>query len=258
MKGVVCAGGEGTRLGELTRVSNKHLIPVGPWPMIYYPLQMLQQAGVTEIMIVTGQRHAGDFVDLLSDGRLTRRGSDELLFSLDLTYRVQSTAGGIAQAVGLARSFVFPGEKFVVALADNIIESNIVKAVADFAGLPLGSAKILLKEVDDPERFGVPRFDEDGGIVEVVEKPGTENPGPPPSRMAVTGIYMFDSTVFEVIDDLEPSSRGELEITDVNNHYIRAGTLRHEVLDGWWRDAGNAEVLASIGELIQQTGANNL
>ncbi len=258
MKGVLCAGGEGTRLGELTRVSNKHLIPVGPWPMIYYPLQMLQQAGVTEVMIVTGQRHAGDFVDLLSDGRLSRRGSDELLFSLDLTYKVQSTAGGIAQAVGLARSFVFPGEKFVVALGDNIIESNIVKSVADFAGLPLGSAKILLKEVDDPERFGVPRFDDAGRIVEVVEKPGIENPGPPPSRMAVTGIYMFDSTVFDVIDDLEPSGRGELEITDVNNHYIRAGTLHHEVLDGWWRDAGNAEVLASIGELIQHTGANNL
>ena len=257
VKGLICAGGEGTRLGELTRITNKHLIPVGEWPMVFYPLRMLEVAGIREILIVTGQRHAGDFIDLLGDGKVRTRDGADVLFDLDITYKVQPHAGGIAQAIGLASSFVHPGEKFAVALGDNIIERNIIDAVKLFEKQPAGSAAIVLKEVDDPERFGVASFDEAGVLTGIVEKPGTLSPGPPPSSFAVTGIYMYDSTVFDLIDGLEPSARGELEVTDLNNHFVRKGAMQHHVLDGWWRDAGTSEVLASIASLIQRTGANN-
>ncbi|MFN2613826.1 MAG: sugar phosphate nucleotidyltransferase [Actinomycetota bacterium] len=258
MKGVVCAGGEATRLGELTRITNKHLLPAGAYPMIFYPLKMLELAGVREVMIVTGQRHAGDFIDLLGDGCLATRDGDDQLFDLEITYRVQTAAGGIAQAVGLAHSFIHPDEKFVVVLGDNIIERNIIEPVQQFEKEPHGAAAIVLKEVDDPERFGVPRFDDTGAIVEIIEKPGILAPGPAPSRYAVTGIYMYDSSVFDVIANLQPSARGEYEITDVNNHYVRAGTLKHHFLDGWWRDAGTStDSLIATADLIQRTGANN-
>lgn len=221
MKGIVLAGGTGSRLYPLTRVTNKHLLPVGRYPMIYHPLVRLRRAGVTEVAIVTSPEHMGDVVNLLGSGR--RLG-------LDLTYRVQDEPGGIAQAIGLCESFT-DGGPFVVILGDNILGSDIGHEVDAFRRQSSG-ARVLLKEVHDPERYGVPRL-QDGLIVEVIEKPAS-----PPSSYSVVGIYFYDQSVFDVIRALKPSDRGEFEISDVSNHYAVQGSLSHGVLDGFWGDAG--------------------
>ncbi len=242
MKGVILAGGLGTRLNPLTRVTNKHLLPVYDRPMIYYPIQTLLNAAIDEILIVTGGEHAGDFLKLLGNGK--RLGLREL------NYTYQEGEGGIADALLLAEDFA-DGEKVCMVLGDNIIERNIRAAADEFLAQPSG-AKILLKEVDQPERFGVPRF-EDGRVVEIIEKPAT-----PPSRWAVIGIYMFDADVFDIARTLKPSNRGELEITDVNNAYIMRGDLTSHVLVGWWADAGTFESLHRACCLVTETGANNV
>ena len=242
MRGVVLAGGLGTRLDPITRIINKHLLPVYDKPMIYYPIRALVNAGIEDILIVTGGRNAGDFLKLLGNGR------EFGLKHLDFTY--QEGEGGIAEALGLARDFS-RGERLCVMLGDNIIERNIVCPLKAFRQQERG-AKILLKEVPDPARFGVPRFD-DARVVAIEEKPET-----PASRYAVTGIYLFDETVFDKIDRLERSARGELEITDVNNQYIDEGTMTWDVLDGWWTDAGTVESLLLASRLVADSGANKL
>jgi glucose-1-phosphate thymidylyltransferase len=257
MKGLVCAGGEATRLGELTRVANKHLLPVGRWPMIYYPLQLLERAGLESVLLVTGKGHAGQMIDLLGDGALSERGSGEPLLSLDLTYKVQTEAGGIAQVVGMARDFA-RGEKLVVVLGDNIFERSQADAIAgwDAAG---DRAMIFVKDVPDPENFGVVAYDGDGRVTDIVEKAGVVDTryGEPPSRDAVVGLYCFPPDVFDLIDRLEPSNRGELEITDVNRHYALEGRLDVVRVEGWWEDAGKHwQHLAEIGRLVDETGAN--
>ncbi len=232
----------GTRLDPITRIINKHLLPVYDKPMIYYPIQALVNAGIEDIMIVTGGRNAGDFLRLLGNGR------EFGLKHLDYTY--QEGEGGIAEALALARHFS-EGEKLCVMLGDNIIERNIVAAVDAFRQQRSG-AKILLKQVPDPARYGVPRL-EDGKIVAIEEKPSE-----PQSRYAVTGIYMYDGTVFDRISKLDRSARGELEITDVNNSYIEDGSMRWEELDGWWTDAGTVAGLLRASQFVAETGANNL
>jgi glucose-1-phosphate thymidylyltransferase len=257
MKGLVCAGGEATRLGELTRVSNKHLLPVGSWPMIYYPLQLLERAGIESVLVVTGKGHAGQMIDLLGDGRLAARGSDDPLLSLDLTYKVQTSPGGIAQVVGMARDFA-QGESLVVVLGDNIFERSQSAAIAGWAARADG-AQIFVKEVPDPENFGVVVYDGDGRVSDIVEKAGVVDTRyeRPPSSDAVVGLYCFPADVFDVIASLEPSSRGELEITDVNRHYALAGRLDVVQVEGWWEDAGKHWLhLAEIGRRVEETGAN--
>lgn len=256
VKGLVCAGGEATRLEELTRVTNKHLLPVGRWPMVYYPLQLLQRAGIREVLIVTGQQHAGDFIDLLGDGRVAERGGGELLFDLDLTYKVQTRAGGIAEVVGMAERFA-AGGKLVVCLGDNVFEYAEDGAIRRFAAGTAG-AQIFVKEVPDPERFGVVAYGDDGRIADIVEKAGTVDRryAQPPSNDAVVGLYCYGADVFELIRGLEPSDRGELEITDVNRAYALRGDLEVKRITGWWRDAGTHEALARIGALIGETGVN--
>ena len=258
VKGLIAAGGEATRLGELTRVVNKHLLPVGGWPMIYYPLQLLQLAGVHEVMVVTGQGHAGQLIDLLGDGRLARRGGEEPLFDLQLTYKVQVEAGGIAQVVGMAESFA-GGDKLVVCLGDNIFEYAEVAAIRSFADGADGAA-VFVKDVPDPERFGVVVYGEDGRVTDVVEKAGVVDLRyeAPPSSDAVVGLYCYSPDVFDLIRDLRPSSRGELEITDVNRSYAEAGTLACHRVTGWWEDAGTQESLPEIGALIGRTGVNKV
>jgi glucose-1-phosphate thymidylyltransferase len=258
VKGLIAAGGEATRLGELTRVVNKHLLPVGGWPMIYYPLQLLQLAGVREVMVVTGQGHAGQLIDLLGDGRMTRRGADEPLFDLQLTYKVQVEAGGIAQVVGMAESFA-GGDKLVVCLGDNIFEYAEVDAIRAFVEGDDGAA-VFVKEVPDPERFGVVVYGDGGRVTDVVEKAGVVDLryDAPPSSDAVVGLYCYSPDVFELIRGLEPSSRGELEITDVNRHYAQRGTLACHRVTGWWEDAGTQESLPEIGALIARTGVNKV
>jgi len=234
MKGVILAGGLGTRLLPMTRVTNKHLLPVYDRPMIYYPIQQLVHAGIQDILVVTGGSHAGDFLKLLRNGQE---------FGLEqISYAYQEGEGGIAEALGLARHFA-AGEPLVVVLGDNIFQEPIRPAVDAFRADPKG-AMILLKQVDDPERFGVARL-EGGRVVEIVEKPSN-----PPSRLAVTGCYLYDPRVFEVIQELEPSGRGELEITDVNNRYLAWGELRHHTLEGWWTDAGTVPSLHRASQLV--------
>ncbi len=242
MKGVVLAGGLGSRLLPLTKVTNKHLLPVYTDPMIYYPIKTLVNAGIDEIMIVTGGNNAGDFLRLLGNGKD---------FGLKhLNYAYQEGEGGIAAALSLAEYFA-DRDKIVVVLGDNIIEKNIAEAVASYRKQKEG-AKILLKEVTDPQRFGVPAF-KDGKIVRIDEKPSN-----PASSYAVIGIYMYDHAVFDFIKTLKPSERGELEITDVNNYYIREGKITWDVLDGWWSDAGTFESLQYAGNMVANTGANKL
>jgi glucose-1-phosphate thymidylyltransferase len=241
MKGVILAGGLGSRLSPLTKVTNKHLLPVYDKPMIYYPLEALIKAGIEDILLVTGGNNAGDFLKLLGNGKE---------FGLKhLNYTYQHGEGGIAAALGLAE-FLCANDKVCVILGDNIIEKNIIKAVQDFEKQPRG-AKIILKEVPDPERFGVPSF-EGQRIVQIEEKPKR-----PQSHYAVTGIYMYDATVFDIIKTLKPSGRGELEITDVNNAYIARGEMTWEGLEGWWTDAGTFESLLLANQLVAKTGANN-
>jgi glucose-1-phosphate thymidylyltransferase len=255
-KGLIAAGGEATRLGELTRVANKHLLPVGRWPMIYYPLQLLQLAGIREVLIVTGQGHAGQLIDLLGDGRLPERGTDTPLFDLDLTYKVQTEAGGIAQVVGMAAGFA-GGQKLVVCLGDNLFEYAEVTAIRSWAESGDG-AQIFVKEVPDPERFGVVVYGDDGSVSDVVEKAGSVDLryDAPPTSDAVVGLYCYDADVYGVIEGLSPSSRGELEITDVNRAYAARGKLAVHRVKGWWHDAGTHDALAELGALVEETGAN--
>ena len=249
-KGLICAGGEATRLGELTRVANKHLLPVGSWPMIYYPLQLLQLAGIRDVLLVTGKGHAGQMIDLLGDGRLAPRGGGDPILELDLTYKVQTEPGGIAQVVGMARDFAADAP-LVVVLGDNIFEYAQSESLRGWAQLP-SRAQIFVTEVEDPESFGVVLYDEAGAVSDIVEKPAE-----PPSPYAVTGIYFYDEAVFDVIPTLVPSGRGELEITDVNRHYAAAGRLDATQVTGWWEDAGKHwQHLADIGRRIDETGAN--
>jgi glucose-1-phosphate thymidylyltransferase len=242
MKGVVLAGGLGTRLHPLTKVTNKHLLPVYDRPMIYYPIQTLVNVGIREILLVTGGNSAGDFLKLLGNGK------EFGLRHLDYTY--QEGEGGIAAALRLAEYFS-DGEPVCVVLGDNIIERNIVRAARAFREQKTG-AKILLKDVKDPQRFGVPVLQGDR-VVKIEEKPKK-----PRSPYAVTGIYFYDARVFEIIKTLKPSRRGELEITDVNNAYIEAGELTWDVLDGWWTDAGTVDSLLLANQLVAQTGANKM
>jgi len=242
MKGVVLAGGLGSRLYPLTKVTNKHLLPVYNEPMIYYPIRILVNAGIEEILIVTGGNNAGDFLCLLENGK------DFGLKHINYTY--QQGEGGIAAALSLAEHFA-DRDKIAVVLGDNIIEGNI-KAMADEFRKQKDGARILLKEVSDPQRFGVPVF-EGKTIVRVEEKPVS-----PASNYAVIGIYMYDYRVFEFIKSLKPSERGELEITDVNNFYIKEGKMQWNVLDGWWSDAGTLESLQSAGNMVAKTGANKI
>ena len=256
-KGLICAGGEATRLGELTRVANKHLLPVGSWPMIYYPLQLLQLAGIRDVLLITGKGHAGQMIDLLGDGRLAPRGGGDPILELDLTYKVQTEPGGIAQVVGMARDFA-AGAPLVVVLGDNIFEFAQSKSLHEWAETP-DRARIFVKEVDDPENFGVVVYDEEGGVADIVEKAGVVDTrfDDPPSTHAVVGLYCYPPDVFGVIDRLAPSTRGELEITDVNRHYALAGRLEATEVTGWWEDAGKHwKHLADIGRRIDETGAN--
>jgi len=242
MKGIILAGGLGTRLAPLTNITNKHLLPVWDKPMIYYPIGCLVNAGITDIMIVTGGNYAGDFL------RLLRNGED---FGLKrLNYAYQKGEGGIADALRLCEGFA-DGDSVCVVLGDNIIETNINRAVSDFGKQGRG-AKIILKEVPDPERFGVAEFS-DGRVIGIEEKPKA-----PKSRHAVIGIYMYDGRVFDIIRTLKPSGRGELEITDVNNAYIKDGTMTCEVLEGWWTDAGTFESLHRATCLVKEGGANRV
>jgi glucose-1-phosphate thymidylyltransferase len=241
MKGVILAGGLGSRLRPLTLVTNKHLLPVYDQPMIYYPIKCLLNAGITEVLIVTGGEHAGDFLKLLKNGKD--------LGIRHLEYAYQEGEGGIADARKLAEDFA-DGQKVCVILGDNIIEGNIRKAAGDFFTQPTG-AKILLKEVSDPQRFGVARMS-NGRIAQIIEKPED-----PPSNLAVTGIYFYDNDVFEICRTLKPSDRGELEITDVNNHYLERGDLTHDVLEGWWTDAGTFESLYRATRYVAEGGANH-
>jgi glucose-1-phosphate thymidylyltransferase len=254
MKGLICAGGNATRLEELTRVTNKHLLPVGSWPMVYYPLQLLQRIGVREVMIVTGQQHAGQFIDLLGNGSVKSRSGEEPLFDLDLTYKVQVEAGGIAQVVGMARDFA-GDDRLVVCLGDNIFEHAHADSIATWDS----GALVFVKEVPDPENFGVVVYDRDMNVSDIVEKAGRVDMryDAPPSNDAVVGLYCYPPDVFEIIDDLAPSSRGELEITDVNRVYAQRGQLEVRRVHGWWHDGGKHwHDLAEIGARIEETGAN--
>ena len=237
MKGVILAGGLGTRLMPCTKVTNKHLLPVYDKPMIYYPLKTLINAGLEDIMIVTGGNNAGDFLRLLGNGRK---------FGIkDISYTYQEGEGGIADALKLAEDFA-DNDKLAVMLGDNVIENDISDAVKEFEKQEKG-ARIFLKEVDNPERFGVAEI-KDGTVINIAEKPKK-----PVSNYAVVGIYMYDSDVFDIIRMLKPSDRGELEITDVNNEYIRRGIMTYSILDGWWTDAGTSfESLFRASRLVRK------
>jgi len=257
MKGLVCAGGEATRLGELTRVTNKHLLPVGSWPMVYYPLQLLQLAGIREVLLVTGKGHAGQMIDLLGDGHFTVRGGEAPLLELDLTYKVQTQPGGIAEVVGMAEDFA-GGEPLIVVLGDNIFEYAHSAEIAAWGESGVG-AQVFVKDVPDPENFGVVVYDSEGKVVDLAEKAGVVDlryPAPP-SNDAVVGLYCYPPDVFSVISSLERSSRGELEITDVNRAYAERGALSVVPVNGWWEDAGKHwQHLAEIGRMIDETGVN--
>jgi glucose-1-phosphate thymidylyltransferase len=235
IRGIILAGGKGTRLGELTKVTNKHLLPVGPYPMVYHPLKKLVGAGIRDIMLVSGTEHMGDFVELLGSGRE---------HNCNLTYRVQDEAGGIAQALGLAELFCH-NSRCVVILGDNIFHDRLVALVNDANGHP-DRAWIALKRVPDPGRYGVAELD--GNRVVGIE----EKPTKPKSDCAVAGIYIYPEDVFAVIKTLKPSGRGELEITDVNRHYLEKGRLGYSILSGYWTDAGTPDSLLLANELVQK------
>src|SRR5918997_6996409 len=242
MKGIVLAGGLGSRLMPLTAVTNKHLLPVYNQPMVYYPIQTLVNAGIKDIMIVTGGNSAGDFLKLLKNGKA---------FGLKhLNYTYQEGEGGIAAALSLVEDFS-DGEPVCVVLGDNIIEKNICRAVRAYRHQG-GGAKILLKQVPDPQRFGVPELD-GNRVVRIEEKPKE-----PKSDYAVIVVYMYDAEVFQIIKTLKPSARGELEITDVNNAYIERGEMSWDELDGWWTDAGTFESLLRASHMVAETGANKM
>ena len=242
LKGVVLAGGTGSRLFPLTKITNKHLLPVYDKPMIYYPIETLVNAGIRDICVVTGGKNAGDFLRLLANGKE---------FGLShVNYFYQEGEGGIAQALSLVEDYA-DGHRLCVILGDNIIEGTIAAAAEEFRAQPCG-ARLLLKEVPDAERFGVAEV-RDGRVVHIEEKPRF-----PKSHYAVTGIYFYDSTVFDKISKLRPSGRGELEITDVNNQFIEEGTMAYNFLEGWWTDAGTFESLRRATNLVADTGANKM
>jgi len=234
MKGIVLAGGTGSRLMPLTQVTNKHLLPIGRFPMIFYPIAKLKEAGVFDILIVTGTEHMGAIVTLLGSGKN---------YGVKFTYKVQDEAGGIAQALGLAETFVGT-DKMVVILGDNIFEGSLKNQVVQFEK-QLEGARLLIKKVLDPCRYGVPTLKGDQ-IVKITEKPAR-----PASSYAVTGVYMYPSNVFQVIQTLNPSKRGELEITDVNNHYVRQKQMTYDTLHGWWTDAGTHDSLEHASRLAK-------
>jgi glucose-1-phosphate thymidylyltransferase len=236
IKGIILAGGLGTRLHPCTLVTNKHLLPIYNKPMIYYPLETLIEAGIRDIMIVTGGNNAGDFLRLLGNG------SEFGLKHLHYTY--QQGEGGIAAALSLAEHFA-DGELICVILGDNVIEKSIAASARRFAEQGSG-AKVILKDVPDPQRFGVPVI-KDGKITRIEEKPKV-----PGSNFAVTGIYFYDENVFSIVQTLKPSARGELEITDVNNAYLERGELTYDILDGWWTDAGTFESLLAANQLVAE------
>ena len=237
MKGIVLAGGTGSRLFPLTKITNKHLLPIFDKPMVYYPIQTLVEAGIKDILLVTGGRNSGDFLRLLANGKE---------FGLKhLNYTYQEGEGGIADALALAEHFA-DGEKVCVILGDNIIEGSIAQAVRDFEQQERG-ARILLKEVPDAGRFGVAELN--GASIASIE----EKPAHPKSPYAVIGIYLYDGTVFDKVKNLVPSKRGELEITDVNNAYIREGTMTFSFLEGWWTDAGTFESLLRAANMVAET-----
>jgi glucose-1-phosphate thymidylyltransferase len=245
VKGVILAGGSGTRLHPLTRITNKHLLPIYDRPMVNYAIEALVRGGVTELMLVTGGTHAGEFLRLLGNGH--EYGIDRL------SYAYQERAGGIAEALGLAERFV-GGDRVVVMLADNVLERSLRPSVSNFERQERG-ARILLSREEDPEHLrhlGVPELDGDGRVVRIVEKPET-----PPSSYCVTGIYFYGPEVFEVIPTLEPSGRGELEITDVNNWYVGEGTMEYDVLEGFWGDAGESiDAYYAVNDFVRRNGAN--
>jgi glucose-1-phosphate thymidylyltransferase len=245
LKGVVLAGGTGSRLHPLTRITNKHLLPIFDRPMISYAIEALVRAGVTELMLVTGGTHAGEFLRLLGNGH--EYGIDRLF------YAYQESPGGIAQALGLAERFV-DGDSVVVMLADNVVECSLRPAVENFRRQERG-ARILLSQVGDPahlSHLGVPELDHQRRIVRIVEKPLE-----PPSALAVTGIYFYPGEVFEIIERLEPSGRGELEITDVNNAFVERGLMEYDVLEGFWGDAGESiEAYYSVNDFVRRHGVN--
>lgn len=234
MKGIILAGGTGSRLYPLTKVTNKHLLPVGKYPMIFHAVAKLKESDITDILIVTGKDHMGDVVNLLGSGRE---------MGVTFTYKVQDEAGGIAQALGLAENFV-NNNSMVVILGDNVFSDSIAPYVKSFKEKGKG-AKILIQQVHDPKRYGVPELNGER-IVSIEEKPLE-----PKSNYAVTGIYMFDARVFEIIRTLKPSARGELEITDVNNAYIASDELGYDILKGWWTDAGTHASLTHANELAK-------
>ena len=245
MKGVILAGGTGSRLHPLTRITNKHLLPIGDRPMISFAIEALVRGGITELMVVTGGTHAGEFLRLLGNGH--EYGIDRL------AYGYQEQAGGIAEALGLAERFV-GGERACVMLADNVFERSVGKAVENFAQQERGARLLLAREsdVDHLRHLGVPEFDGDGRVTRIVEKPET-----PSSEFVVTGLYFYDADVFEVIKTLEPSGRGELEITDVNNHYVSEGTMEHDVVEGFWGDAGESiDVYYAVNDFVRANGVN--
>ncbi|MHC4074948.1 MAG: sugar phosphate nucleotidyltransferase [Planctomycetota bacterium] len=233
LKGVILAGGTGSRLMPLTKVTNKHLLAIGHKPMIYYPIEKLISAGIEEILIVTGIDHMGDVVNLLGSG---------VTFGCRFTYKVQDEAGGIAQALMLAENFA-DSDGLAVILGDNIFQVSMKLYAGKFEKQKTG-ARVLLKEVDNPNRFGVAEI-KDGKVIGIEEKPAK-----PKSNCIVTGIYFYDAAVFDIIRNLKPSGRGELEITDVNNAYIAKGQLEYDILDGWWTDAGTFDSLAKANELV--------
>ena len=236
IKGIILAGGTGARLQPMTLVTNKHLLPVYDKPMVYYPLDTLIKAGIKDVMIVTGKNHAGDFMELLGSGKD---------FGVNFTYRLQDDAGGIAEALGLAKDFV-GNDKFIVVLGDNIFDDDVKKFAEEFEK---GNSEcyLFLKEVEDAKRFGVAEVDGENNILSIEEKP--ENPK---SNLAVTGIYMYGPEVFECVKDLKPSARGELEITDVNNWYVKRGKTKAAVLNGFWSDAGTVKSLYKASIFLKE------
>ncbi|AWB45818.1 spore coat protein [Paenibacillus sp. CAA11] len=240
MKGVILAGGTGTRLLPLTRLLNKHLLPVGKQPMIYYAIASLRQAGITDILIVISKQSAGLYTDFLGSGKE---------YGVNLTYKIQEGAGGIAEALQLAREVIPEAGRFVVLLGDNLFMDDLTPYLKRFEAQKPGSARVLLKQVKDPRRYGVPVFDEaHPQLIRCIE----EKPEQPKSNFCVTGIYMYDDEVFERIAAIAPSARGELEITDVNNLYAQAGKLEYDVLEKWWTDAGTFESLREAAERLRE------
>lgn len=240
MKGVILAGGSGTRLRPLTRLINKHLLPVGNYPMIHYGVQKMSKAGIKEIMLIISKQSAGMYMDYFGTGSE---------FGVSITYKVQEEAGGIAQALSLAEGFIQPQDKFAVLLGDNLFTADLGNYVQAFAQTQ-DQALVLLKEVDDPRRYGVPALD--GERIRYIE----EKPQQPKSNYCVTGIYMYDGRVFDYIRQIKPSDRGELEITDVNNEYAKRGTLVYRLLDGWWTDAGTFASLLEANQKLTREDAN--